>query len=347
MSLFELLVAVFLIVLTASYVAVLWISPQAQRWNHVAHPNERSSHPAPIPYGGGLVVVAIGAVAWLVFIRVHPGLRWDHALSFAAGGLLIACISFIDDFGHVPYTVRLAVHILAGLCFVVGWGTWNHVELPIIGMVTLGIFALPTALLWIVGVTNSFNFIDGIDGLAAGQAVGAGLGWTLLGAMMHHPPIAVAGMVLAASSLGFLIHNWQPATIFLGDVGSTFLGYSFSTLAVVSALYDPRLALCGVLLVWPAVFDSAFTVFRRLYNGQSIFVGHRTFLFHRLVDAGWSHAATASLYIPLSLLGAILAATWQVGSRFVHTLIGLALVVLCLSLWLLVHLEEQRMKSTR
>lgn len=289
------------------------------------------------------MLVVINLLAWLAFAKLHPGLRWDHVLSFVAGALVIAGVSLLDDKKHVPFSVRLALHFAAAVIFVVGWEPWTRIDLPLLNQVALGLLGAPLTILWIVGLVNAFNFIDGIDGLASSQAVVAGLGWALLGGLTRQPVIAVAGIVLAASSLGFLAHNWHPASIFLGDTGSTFLGYSFAALAVVAARYDARLALCGVLLVWPAIFDSAFTVLRRIRNRQSIFVGHRTFLFHRLVDSGWSHATTSALYALLPICGAGLAVFWWYGNRLLHVCVALALSILCASLWMLVRQREQSM----
>ena len=116
-------------------------------------------------------------------------------------------------------------------------------------------------------------------------------------------------------------------------MGSTFLGYSFAILPLIAAHYDPRLALAGVLLVWPVVFDSSFTVIRRLRRGQNIFTGHREFLFHRLVAAGWTHRAATLLYAPLPLIGAAFAFTWQYGNPFLHVCVAAALIAACASLW--------------
>jgi UDP-N-acetylmuramyl pentapeptide phosphotransferase/UDP-N-acetylglucosamine-1-phosphate transferase len=200
---------------------------------------------------------------------------------------------------------------------------------------------------WIVSMVNAYNFIDGLDGMAGGQAVAAGLGWVALGFSTGHFAIEAFGALLAASSIGFLAHNWQPARIFMGDVGSTFLGFCFAVLPIIASQYDPRLALAGVLLVWPALFDTGFTIIRRLKRRENVFTGHREFLFHRLVAAGWSHAAASSLYFTLPLVGAGIAFTWQYGSKSLHIAALISIVALCTGLWILVrgqekkHLEEQ------
>jgi UDP-N-acetylmuramyl pentapeptide phosphotransferase/UDP-N-acetylglucosamine-1-phosphate transferase len=195
---------------------------------------------------------------------------------------------------------------------------------------------------WIVGLTNAYNFMDGVDGMAGGQAVAAGVGWVILGLLTGQLVLVLLGGCLAATSLGFLIHNWHPARIFMGDVGATFLGYSFAAITVMATHDVPRLGLAGVLLVWPSIFDTGFTVLRRLRRRENIFAGHRTFLFHRLTSAGWSHATAALLYIPLPILGAVLACTWAQGPRIFHVGITFVTVTVCFALWYLVRHQERQ-----
>jgi UDP-N-acetylmuramyl pentapeptide phosphotransferase/UDP-N-acetylglucosamine-1-phosphate transferase len=163
----------------------------------------------------------------------------------------------------------------------------------------------------------------------------------MLAGITHRLVLAGLGACLAASALGFLAHNWQPARIFMGDVGATFLGYSFAAMTVIAAHSDPRLALAGVLLVWPSIFDTGFTVLRRLRHRQNIFTGHRTFLFHRLIHTGWSHAAATALYLPLPIFGALLAVTWAQGSRPLHVAVAVAIISACVALWALVRHQER------
>jgi UDP-N-acetylmuramyl pentapeptide phosphotransferase/UDP-N-acetylglucosamine-1-phosphate transferase len=213
--------------------------------------------------------------------------------------------------------------------------------------VPLGTAGAVISIFWIVSLVNAYNFVDGLDGMAGGQAAAAGLGWVALGFSTGHFAIEAMGALLAASSIGFLAHNWQPARIFMGDVGSTFLGFCFAILAIIAAHYDPRLALAGVLLVWPALFDTGFTIVNRLRRGENVFTGHKEFLFHRLVAAGWSHGAASALYFVLPLLGAGLAFTWQYGSRPLHAATLISLVALCAGLWTLVRGQERRHRAAQ
>ncbi len=139
-----------------------------------------------------------------------------------------------------------------------------------------------------------------------GQAVIAGLGWLAMGQLVGQPLVSLVGVLVAGSSLGFLGHNWPPARIFMGDVGSAFLGFTLATLAVLSGLADARLPFAGVLALWPFVFDTAFTLLRRWRRGENIFAAHRSHLYQRLVIAGWRHRDVTLLYLWLALLAVAL-----------------------------------------
>jgi UDP-N-acetylmuramyl pentapeptide phosphotransferase/UDP-N-acetylglucosamine-1-phosphate transferase len=336
---------VFAGVTVVSWLSIYAARSLAVRYNVFDIPNERSSHARPTPLGGGGAIVLVTVAAFGLFAAIHPVTTRAHALIFIAGALLIAAVSLVDDLGHVPYPIRLAVQGLAAAVFILGYAYWHAVDVPLLGTIALGGFGIVLTLVWMVGLTNAFNFMDGVDGMAAGQAVVAGLGWAMLGWLKGWSLLELTGLLLAATSLGFLLHNWHPARIFMGDVGSTFLGYCFAALAVIAARYDARLALAGVLLVWPTIFDTGFTALNRLRRHENIFAGHREFLFHRLVATGWTHAQAATLYLTFPMLGALLAFTWDRGTPLLHAGMGLVVGALCLALWLFVRRRE-RIAST-
>ncbi len=257
------------------------------------------------------------------------------------GSLIIAGVSWLDDLCSLPNRIRFIAHAIVSLLLLIGVGYWNVVNIPFAGQLHLGWVGVPITFLWITGLTNAYNFMDGVDGIAGGQAVVAGLGWAVLGWLNHLPLISTLGLLLAACSLGFLGHNWPPARIFMGDVGSAFLGYTFAILAVIAAQKDPRLALTGLLLVWPFVFDTTFTFLRRLRGGENVFAAHRSHLYQRLVIAGYSHCFVTLLYIGLSGAGAILALTWTLNLSGATIIVTLSLPLLCLVLWAFVVFQER------
>lgn len=306
----------------------------------LAIPNERSSHTLPTPSGGGLAITAISLAGWFCYSLLHQTVTTAQ-LAILVGGILIALISWLDDLYTMPTLVRLGIHSLAGLIAIGGIGWWRALQLPMLPLLHLGWFGPLLTLFWIVSLTNAYNFMDGIDGIAGSQAVVAGLGWVILGWLSQQPLVMSLGLLVAATSFGFLQHNWSPARIFMGDVGSAFLGYTFATLTILASQTNSSLVLAGFLLLWPFVFDTTFTLIRRWRNGENIFAAHRSHLYQRLVIAGYSHRTVTTLYLALALVGSLLALAWHSGSATSSLLIVLGLPSLAVGLWLFVVRAEQ------
>jgi UDP-N-acetylmuramyl pentapeptide phosphotransferase/UDP-N-acetylglucosamine-1-phosphate transferase len=275
-------------------------------------PNPRSSHTVPIPRGGGWAIVVPTLallLAWPLIDRAAPP---RVPLGLAAGSALIALVSWRDDLRSVGTSTRLLAHTLAVFAAVAALGYWRVVRLPFGGEADLGLAGLLLTFIWIVGLTNAFNFMDGIDGLAGGQAALAGAAWGIIGGIVGQPLVAALGVMIAAASVGFLRLNWPPARIFMGDVGSTFLGYTCAVLPLLATA--PAAARpsglppwTGLLLVWPFVFDSLFTFLRRLRSGENVFAAHRSHLYQRLITSGLSHRSVTTLYLVLGGTGALAA----------------------------------------
>ncbi len=263
--------------------------------------------------------------------------------AFLIAAWSVAAISWLDDVRSLPNRVRFAIHGLSAILVVLVFGYWRVVPIPLVGPVDFGLLGFALTFFWIVGLTNAYNFMDGIDGIAGGQAVVAGAGWVILAWLTEQPLVGALGLFVAASSLGFLGHNWPPARLFMGDVGSAFLGFSFAVLPVIAAREDSRLAVGGLLLVWPFVFDAGFTFLRRLRRGENVFAAHRSHLYQRLVIAGHTHRYVSTLYIGLAVAGLALALAWLLGSM--GGLTPLTLALLCVALWVFVLHEERKHAS--
>lgn len=335
------------IALLMSYMGVAALQRWAERRQILDIPNERSSHTRLTPRCGGLAIVAttlFGAwlYVWLIFTA-----PWQMLLTYTAGAVAIAAVSWLDDLHSLPYWVRFAVHSLGAILAILGIGFWQKVSLPLLGSLHLSWPGMPVTFLWIVGLTNAYNFMDGIDGIAGGQAIVAGLGWAIFGWLKGDLLVSVLGLLLAASSLGFLGHNWPPARIFMGDVGSTFLGYTFAILPLMFGVSNQgqggaKAPLLGVLLVWPFVFDATFTFIRRLRNGENVLTAHRSHLYQRLVIFGHSHLFVSLLYIGLAVAGLIVSLAWFLEKGANAGAETLVLPLLALGLWAFVTRRERK-----
>jgi UDP-N-acetylmuramyl pentapeptide phosphotransferase/UDP-N-acetylglucosamine-1-phosphate transferase len=290
-----------------SYCIVLVVQHQGWRLGLMDVPNDRSLHTQPKPRGGGLGIVVSTLAGILLFRAVAPSvLTWPVWITLLAGGSGIAVVSLVDDVVGVPALPRLVAHVSAAVFAVWLVGPIESLYLPGWGRLALGPVAAVLSIIWVAGLTNAFNFMDGIDGLAAGQAIVAAIGWGAIGWVLGLADLLVIGVLLAASGGGFLLHNWSPARVFMGDVGSAFLGYVLAVLTLIAGERTPALATAGVLLVWPFVFDPALTMVRRVLRRENLLVAHRSHLYQRLVATGCSHSLVALGYIGLAVVAGTL-----------------------------------------
>ncbi len=288
-------------------------------------PNSRSSHTRLTPRGGGvgfvltlaLALTGAGMLGWCG-PQAGPLLGWAGGLA-----LLIAALSFSDDLRSLPSVVRLVCHLGSAVAAVWLFGAFPVVALPGFGVVALPVaVAVGLTVVWVVGLTNVYNFMDGIDGIAGVQGLVAGTVWAVLGFRSGMPLVALSGLAFAAACAGFLSHNWSPARIFMGDVGSAFLGFSFAVLpllalrqllalrplAELNGDFVGALPVFAGLVVWPFLGDGGFTFLRRLRHRENVLLAHRSHLYQRLTISGWSHARVAQLYLwwgGASALGAL------------------------------------------
>jgi UDP-N-acetylmuramyl pentapeptide phosphotransferase/UDP-N-acetylglucosamine-1-phosphate transferase len=290
------------------------------------HPNERSSHSIPTPRGGGapiVILVTLGSIAaWSMYANAISPRR--GALLVAAA-LVLATISALDDVRHVASGLRALVHLGAAAAVLLALGPLTF-RLPGIGVLIPLAAALVTAV-WIVGLTNAYNFMDGIDGIAAAQAVIGGAGWAAVALSVNDAFTAAIALLVAATALGFLLHNWSPPSIFMGDVGSAFLGFTFATLPLIWHGDRARAPVIAFLLVWPFVLDSAFTFLRRLRKRERVFEAHRSHVYQRLCATGWSHARVTTLYATLAAVGAALAIAYARGVMHQSTAAAIVLAL--------------------
>jgi Fuc2NAc and GlcNAc transferase len=240
-------------------------------------PNERSSHHVTTARGGGggLVVVTTVAFAWCWWsggsMALPPGVL--------AGGVMIAVIGFIDDHGHVPAMLRLAGHTLAAVLAVIS-----------LGGAAMGLAGAAAAIFFVTWLTNLTNFMDGIDGIAGAQALTVtGAGALLLAVAPSGASLWVEPAILAVSALGFLAWNWPPARVFLGDVGSGYLGFVLAVLTLRAASVSPTLGWAWVLLSGVFITDATVTLVRRAFRRERLFQAHRSHAYQHLARKWGAH----------------------------------------------------------
>lgn len=288
----------FAITSLASFLGVTVFARISVKRNILDIPNERSSHERPTPRGAGIVIVFASLIGYLAVSFYDPRV-WSPG--FLAGSVLIATIGLIDDIRSVPTRWRLLVQCIAASILILDLGTLNSLWMPgTAAAVELGWFGWMITFFWVIGLTNAFNFMDGIDGIAGLQGVACGLGWTLIGGLSGDHLLTLFGTILAGACLGFLLLNWQPARVFMGDVGSTFLGFTFASIPLVfgstSQVPLPMLGTFSILFLWIFVFDTAFTRIRQIGAGKRFWLPHREHLYQKLVLAGETHGRVALFY---------------------------------------------------
>ena len=307
--------SLILLAFPSALIGVEWWRRFALRRRLLDVPNQRSSHKQPTPRGGGVIIFAVTMAFWLIAMFLSNQLA--AAVWFAVGASLIAIVSYVDDVRALPASIRFAAHFIAAMTAVCGVGYFQNLHAPSLFTLDFGrIFGQILTVVWIVGLTNAYNFMDGIDGIAGAQGVAAGIGWSLIGWMSNDSSVMLFGGLLAATCAGFLRHNWPPARIFMGDVGAAFLGYAFAALPLLHQrsenAVDGRMPIVAALLVWPFVLDASLTFLRRLIAGENVFAAHRSHFYQKLVIKGFEHQSVTLLYSLLAGIGVAISLLWLV-----------------------------------
>lgn len=296
----------------ASAFAITLVMTPAAKWlsfklGAIDYPKDRGVHTKPMPRMGGIAIVTGFLVTILMVYHFDKSMSITQFSGFIIGAVIIAVLGMIDDVKNLPAKLKFSVQIIAAL-IVIFSGTQIHVVLwPV--TTTLQKFSIPITLLWIVGVTNAVNLIDGLDGLAAGVSSIAALSLMVLCIMTGSTTAVVLTAALAGACLGFLPRNFNPAEIFMGDTGSTFLGFVLAVTSILGVFKGYAiLALCvSVLCVGLPVFDTIFAMLRRAAKHQSIMQPDRGHLHHRLLDRGFTQKQAVLILYAISLFFGLLA----------------------------------------
>jgi len=292
-------------------------------------PNARSSHTAPTPRGGGAATVLTATAAFAVLALLGT-LSIDVLVALAGGGVAVAIVGFLDDRRGLSAKVRLAVHFAAALWALAWLGGLPDLQLGDL-LIHFGWTGYVLGALGIVWTLNLFNFMDGIDGIAASEAIFIAVAGAILGGASE---VSAAALVFAASCGGFLMWNWPPARIFMGDVGSGYLGYVIAVLALVAARESPVALLIWLILGGVFFVDATVTLLRRLIRREAVYEAHRSHAYQNLAGRWGSHllvtAVVSGVNMVVLLPCAVLATACPSQAAYIlaATLVLLVLVAL-------------------
>lgn len=307
---------IYLILLIFSFLLTYFIKNYMIKKSLVASVNERSSHTVPTPHGGGIAI----AITWFIglFYLYFIGQIENNLFYALLFGAVISIVSFFDDIYELSPKLRLiiqAIVAIGGLYFLGGFETLTFGIFDIQNSIFTNIFAF-FMIIWFI---NLYNFLDGINGYAGSEAVFLAVAGFILFGGNHF-------LVLAVAVLGFLYWNWNKAKIFMGDVGSTLLGYNVAIFTIYYANQEPTNFWIWIILFGVYWFDATLTLIRRKLNKERLSQAHKKHAYQRLTQVGWSHYKVTNYSIVLNIL--LFAIVYFISNIFVAFLLAFVVLVL-------------------
>lgn len=323
-----------------AFIATPLVKKMAYRVGAIDIPKDnRRMHKTPIPRLGGLAIALGFLLTVLLYVDIDRQLR-----GILLGAVIIVVLGVLDDCLTLRAPVKFIVQILAA-CIVVGHGcTIRFITNPALSSdalyLDLGNWSIPLTIIWIVAITNAVNFIDGLDGLAAGVSAISAASLLVIALLVSESGIALMVAALLGACLGFLPYNFNPAKIFMGDTGSTFLGFILACISIqgMFKLYAVISFAVPFLILGIPIFDICFAIIRRLAKRQNPMKADRGHIHHRLIDMGFSQKqAVAITYMLAGMLGLAAVLLTSSGEGKALLLIGAIIVVGALGLGFIFH----------
>lgn len=278
--------------------------------------DDRRVHKTPIPRMGGLAIYIATVLTMLIYV-INGHIPMDKSMVVVfIGATIIVVTGMIDDIKPMSAKVKLAAQILAALVLVAGGIKIEFFTNPFVSgynVTSLGIFSIPITVIWIVGITNTLNLIDGLDGLAAGVGAIASLSLffvatNFVGVSSIYLVVMFMAVILSGAAIGFLPYNFNPAKIFMGDTGSLFLGYMFAVMSVKGVMkgFTTVSFVLPIVILGLPIFDTAFAIVRRKLKGQPIMQADKGHVHHRFLRIGYTQKQTVlTMYLICCGLGLI------------------------------------------
>ncbi len=288
-------------------------------------PNKRKVHQQIMPRLGGLAIFVSFIIGYLLFIP-----KTMETWPILCGASIIIIIGILDDIKGLSYKVKLVGQIVAALVIAVGGIRIEFVTMPFGDRIEFDFMSIPITILWIVAITNAINFIDGLDGLAAGVSSIAFLTITGLALTMGDTLMVLIGCIMLGSTLGFLVFNFHPAKIFMGDTGSLFLGYMISVISIIGLYKNVALfsLMVPIIILGIPILDTTFAIIRRIIHKQPIAAPDKFHLHHCIIRLGFTHRQTVITIYGLSALFSLAAIIFTRSTLWGSTIIILTLILL-------------------
>lgn len=319
------LIITFFVALFSTLILVYPIKKLSIKIGAVDLPNYRKVHKNPMPRLGGLAIF-LGVTAGLIYLRpVH-----EQLLEIYLGAVVIVITGILDDKYQIRPIIKLGGQFLAAGILVNGGLIIERVTLPVLGMVELNNFSIIITLLWVVGISNAINLIDGLDGLASGVSAIA-LTSILVMALIDSRSIVIAlCVILIGSNIGFLFHNFNPAKIYMGDTGSMFLGYMIAVISILGLFKNVTLFsfIIPIIVLALPIFDTLFSMARRALSGEKIMMPDKKHIHHQLLDTGFNHRNTVLVLYGVSGVFGLLAILFSTASPTLSLIICIIFIFL-------------------
>jgi UDP-GlcNAc:undecaprenyl-phosphate GlcNAc-1-phosphate transferase len=298
--------AALLFAMLVSFIMTPAVKLLAHRVGAVDIPkDERRMHSRPIARMGGLAIFLGFLLSAILFVELTAQIR-----GMLLGGVIIVVLGILDDIFALPALPKFFVQIAAALVAVMHGNVIQVLSNPNIFSAdpywVLGSLSIPMTVIWIVAITNAVNLIDGLDGLAVGVATISAMTMLVIAMMVSEGIVAIVMAALAGACIGFMPYNLNPAKIFMGDTGSTFLGFILATMSIQGLFKFYTIVSFAVpfLMLGLPIFDTCFAIFRRISKGQNPMAPDRSHVHHRLIDMGCNQKqAVAILYVISAILG--------------------------------------------
>lgn len=308
----------------------------AVRINAIDIPKDnRRVHKKPIPLLGGVAIY----ISFIIGVFIKSGDITSEELAIILGATIILFGGILDDLKDIRPIQKLLIQLVASLCLVLMGVKVQLITNPFsdtIPFLNIGLFSVPITIVWVIGVTNAINLIDGLDGLAAGISLISTLTIFFIAILMERNTTAFLTAILSGAILGFLPYNFNPATIFMGDTGAQLLGFLLAAISIKGAIKSAATftIVVPILILGLPIFDTLFAMIRRKINGKPIMQGDRGHLHHRLLDMGMSQRkAVLIMYGISAVLGIIAIITVQINNISSLLLLAVVIVLVAILSW--------------